>query len=54
MRCSFAGLWNGRIHSGQIYLHEVGEFLLSCEAAGWDSVAVASGSSIVAKYRRAA
>ena len=51
---SYAGKWRGHIHSGSdISRHEIDEFVDSCIAAGWDSVAVASGGRILRKWRRA-
>lgn len=48
---SFCGRWGKRLHSGEISKHEVVEFVLSCRSAGWDSVAVADGTEIIAAMR---
>jgi len=51
---TYCGKWRGRLHHGEISRREVDEFVASCESAGWDSVAVASGDRIIAHWRRAA
>lgn len=48
---TFCGRWGKRLHSGTISKHEVREFVLSCQSAGWDSVAVAEGYHIIAAMR---
>lgn len=48
----FAGLWNGHLHVGHLRLSEVDEFVASCKAAGWTSVAVVNGTTIVARWRK--
>lgn len=49
----YAGMWNGHLHSGEISRREVAEFVTSCQSAGWDSVVVAQGARVLAKWRKA-
>lgn len=48
----YAGMVHGHLTSGEISRHEVAEFVESCQNAGWDSVVVAQGAKVIAKWRR--